>query len=358
MTLLHVDILTPKQALFLGEVIKAVRKAGVDTLVTTRRYREAEEMLQLRKIKPIVVGQHGKGTLEGKLKASLRRTTELAALLRRKKPAASLSFSSPEASRASFGLAIPHICVSDSPHAEATSRLAVPLSEKLLTPWIIPKKAWLEVGAREGMLERYRALDPVAWIRGYKFNSAVLKQLDLSSGEPIVTVRPEENYAAYLLKRVDRRNLVTTAIVKRLLKELGAGVQVVVLPRYNDQATMLKEKLGGRVTVAERTVDGSSLLTFSTAFIGGGGTMTAEAALLGVPTFSCYPSEPTYVDRYLIRQKLIQRMIDPGALVKAVAQILQDPNRFRAAQRERAKRLVAGMEDPVKRIVDVTSAYL
>ena len=358
MTLLHVDILTPKQALFLGEVIKAARKEGYDILATTRRYREVEEMLQLRKIRSIVVGQHGKGTLDGKLKASLRRTAELAGLLKRKKPAASLSFSSPEASRASFGLAIPHICISDSPHAEAASRLAVPLSEKLLTPWIIPKKAWLEVGARECMLERYRALDPVAWIRGHKVNSAVLKQLHLSGGETIVTVRPEENYAAYLLKRISGRGLTTLAIAKGLLKELGARVKIVVLPRYNDQAAMLKEKLGDRVAVAERTVDGSSLLTFSTVFIGGGGTMTAEAALLGVPTFSCYPSEPTYVDRYLIRQKLIRRQTDPRTLVKEVVQILQDPERFRASQSKRARRLVAGMEDPVRRILDVTSAYL
>jgi predicted glycosyltransferase len=356
MALIHVDVLTPKQALFLGEVIKALKKRNHDILVTTRKYREAEEMLQLLKIKPTVVGQYGKDTLEGKLKASLSRTADLSVLLRRDKPTVSLSFSSPEAARASFGLAIPHICISDSPHAEATSKLAIPLSEKLLTPWIIPKKAWLKVGAREDMVEKYRALDPVVWIRGYKVNSAVIKQLDISRGDTIVTVRPEESYAAYLLKRV--KNLTTPTIVKKLLKVLGDRAKVVVLPRYDDQASVLKEKLDDKVIVPEKTVDGCNLLTYSTAFIGSGGTMTAESALLGVPTFSCYPSQPTYVDRYLIRQKLIRRLTKPDTLVKEVAHVLQNSDKFRASQSERAKRLVAWMEDPVKRIVNVTSSYL
>nr|AIF21719.1 hypothetical protein [uncultured marine thaumarchaeote SAT1000_06_A02] len=37
-------------------------------------------------------------------------------------------------------MGIKHICFSDSPHAENVMRLVVPLVQKLLIPWIIPKK--------------------------------------------------------------------------------------------------------------------------------------------------------------------------------------------------------------------------
>ena len=63
--------------------------------------------------------------------------------------------------------------------------------------------------------------------------------------------------------------------------------------------------------VTEEIVDGKSLLGLSALFIGAGGTMTAEAALQGVPTISIYPKS-TIVEDYLIRNGLVVNT-EPGS---------------------------------------------
>jgi len=354
--LIHIDILTPKQALFFDEVAKRLEASGHSILTTTRRYREAEEVLRLRRRGATIVGEHGGGTLGGKLEASLKRTLDLARLLERERPAVSLSFSSPEAARASFGLKITHIAVNDSPHSEAVAKLTIPLSKRLLTPSIIPLRLWLRLQASREMIIRYRALDPIAWLRDYKFNPNILEQLNLQRERPVVTLRMEESYAAYLLSAAGQSQ--TLKIIEMLIRELEGGAQLVVIPRYEDQATMLRERFGGEIILPEKTVDGPSLLAFTSVFIGAGGTMTAEAALLGVPSFSCYPGEPTIVESFLVRRGLLYHPERPEVMVKMIRQVLKDPNRHKKRWKAKAARLVSQMEDPVEKIREAVSEFL
>ena len=90
---LHIDILTPKQALFFNALIKKLTSQGIDTLVTTRKYREVKQMLKLKNIQAYTLGEHGGADRESKIKASLKRTLKLLQLLKEVKPDASLSFS-------------------------------------------------------------------------------------------------------------------------------------------------------------------------------------------------------------------------------------------------------------------------
>ena len=136
----HIDVLTPKQVLFFEKIIKMLEDLDVEVLVTSRRYREVDQLLELKKLKTYVVGSHGGKSLEKKLVSSSQRILKLTKLLHKIKPNVSVSHSSPETARVSFGLGIPHLCVNDSPHSEAVARLTVPLSKKLLTPSIIPLK--------------------------------------------------------------------------------------------------------------------------------------------------------------------------------------------------------------------------
>ena len=79
--------------------------------------------------------------------------------------------------------------------------------------------------------------------------------------------------------------------------------------------------------------------------------MTAEAALLGVPTFSCYPGEPYIIERYLIRKKLVIRETNPEKAVKRVLKTLDNVNYVKKRRSEIVKRLVETFEDPIEVIV-------
>jgi hypothetical protein len=303
-------------------------------------------LLDLKGLEAKAIGEHGGKQLIGKLKASAARTLELASYFEEVNPDVAVSFSSPEMARVSYGLGVPHICINDSPHAEAVARLTVPLSSRLLTPWVIPKKAWTRYGIAEEKIRQYNALDPWAWLRDFKPDVRVQRVLGLSTSRPVITVRPEEEYAAYLLGRTGRGSVIIP-VIKQII-EKRSDVQVVAVPRYEEQIEALRRCFGDRIVVCSSPVDGPSLLYYSSVFIGGGGTMTTEAALLGVPTFSCYPGEPFIVLKYLVKKGLVDLERDSEALTEKVLQTLRDIDHLRKSQRERAKRLVETFEDPVE----------
>ena len=92
--------------------------------------------------------------------------------------------------------------------------------------------------------------------------------------------------------------------------------------------------------------DGRVLLKNSDVFIGSGGTMTAEAALLGVPTVS-YNAVPNRIEEFLVRQKLARRQTDPKKVSKDVQNLLKTPKKTFV---NRSKTILKSMDDPFKKL--------
>jgi len=347
-----VDILTPKQVLFMGELSRRLEAKAHTVLRTTRKYREVNELLELKGINATVVGKHGGASLKGKLTASSQRITELASIVEKFKPDLSIGFASPEAARTAFGLGVSHYTINDSPHSEAVALLTIPLSKKLFSPKIIPLEAWSKLGAGPEKIVQYDALDPIVWLREFHPNSGILEELGLDNTIPIVVIRAEEAFASYLLGRVPEEGSVVIPIINSLIKRLREQVQIVFLPRYQEQVKIVKKEFHKRVIVPEKVIDGSNLLHFSSVFIGCGGTMTAEAALMGIPTITCYPGESTFVDKYLVRNRLSYRLTDPEDVTKKTVQILENAEEYRKKFQKRAKTLTSKMEDPLEVIME------
>ncbi len=346
-----IDILTPKQCMLFSKLSERLEGSGHSVLKTTRQYREVVQLLRLKGVDAKIVGRHGGGTLLGKLEASADRTLHMASLVEGWSPDVAVSFSSPEAARVAFGLGIPHVCVNDSPHAEAVARLTVPLSERLLTPKVIPKRVWTKFGVSEDKIVQYNALDPWAWLKDFKPDRDILKRLGLDESKPIITLRAEEALASYLLGKTAERPSILP-IIQSLLKS-SLDLQVVAIPRHGEQEKILKRTLGREVIVCESVLDGPSLLSYTSIFVGAGGTMTAEAALLGVPTLSCYPGEPFLIEKYLINKGLVVRETRPEEAVKHVLRTLENLEKAKAEQRGKARRLTENFEDPTEVIAGV-----
>ena len=288
--------------------------------------------------------------MRDKLVESSNRTSALAKIVVEQGIDAAVSFASPEAARVAFGLKIPHYCVSDSPHAEAVSRLTVPLSAKLFTPWVVPVAAWTRYGLKPRDLVRYRALDPVAWLSHYKGDPKVLESLKLDASKPIILVRTPEEYAAYLSDRNETIASKVLDTVAKLVEVNGAASQIIILPRYDEQGERFTKRFGNRVIVPEHVIDAISLMRVSSVFLGGGGTMSAEAALLGVPVISYYPGEPTFVEKFLINYGLVERILDSGRIAQRTHAICGSQE-FREFYRRKSDRLLHNMEDPIRVIV-------
>ncbi|MEM3589579.1 MAG: DUF354 domain-containing protein [Candidatus Bathyarchaeia archaeon] len=331
------DVLTPKQANMLGILADRLSGAGAEVKITARRYRELTQLLRIRGIKAKILGEHGGGDLYSKLTASAERVLLLTKFAKRFAPDLAVSFSSPECARVAFGLGVGHYCISDSPHAVAVSKLTIPISEKLFSPKVIPKAAWERYGMPRDSIIQYDALDPAAWIKA--------RSPKLATEDGLVVFRPEEARAAYLLREGSDLAFIKE-FLKRLL-ELDARAKVLIAPRYDPAEFLVLERAFRNVSILRSVVDGVELLRRASAFVGRGGTMTAEAALMGVPTISCYPSAPTFVERYLIRVGLVRRIMDPKRAAEAAAKVLRDPS-HRAKMGELASELLSKMEDPIE----------
>lgn len=330
-----VDILTPKQLLFFEPMVKKLRRRHT-VVCTGRRYRELSGLAGIRRFRLREVGRHGGGEKEPKLRASVRRMSALHAMMARQKPDLTVSFCSPDASRISYGLGIDHIGVTDAPHSIAVMRLSVPLLQKLLIPAIIPKSRVTRFGIGERDVMKYNALDSYVTI---KHSSYPGTEVPFSGGKRTILVRMEEEQAAYIPNRMD-----THAILEALAGhyEGDPGVEVVVLGRYTDQIRRLKRRFGRRLRILSKTYDGKALLENADVFIGSGGSMIAEAALLGTPTIS-YNAVPNITEEYLIRKRTVRREENPDRIARLARRMLTEDN---GPYARRGKRLMSRMQDP------------
>lgn len=349
------DILTPKQVMFFKPLVDSLMEGGHDVLSTSRDYREATELARIKNLELKVVGKHGGGGKYDKLRASASRVFELAELVQAFEPDLAITFSSPEGARVSFGLGIKHFCFNDSPHATAVSKLTVPLTDLLFCPWVIPYSAWNRFGIQKSKIVRYKGLDPVAWLkRGACQPSS--KPVDMIYGNgnrKNILVRLEESKAAYLTESSVKKN--GYLFLDSLLKSMHELANIVVICRYSDQMTKVIERYQDKVSVVGNVIDGTSAINSCDLFIGAGGTMTAEACLMGKPAISIAPIS-FYVEKYLLKTGLLLKAFKPTDLVKLATKTLNDPSRH-SSQKQNAKLILEKMEDPIQTIMRYILAH-
>jgi len=341
-----IDMLTPKQVLFFDKVKEKLEKKNHNVILTTRKYREAEQLLTMRGLKAEVIGRHGGGDVYSKLIESAKRTIELAEYIRKIRPDVCLSFSSPEMARVSFGLKIPHVTVNDSPHSIFVAKLTIPLSVILCTPQILMED-WLKLGLglTKDRVITYNALDCIAWLKDFKPTRSVIEELGLTLDKPIVTIRSVERAASY----VSGEKLDVIRLVK-IIKKRYPKFQFVVLPRY-EETEHLRAVLPEEVIVPERVVDATSLLSFTYLFIGGGGTMTTEACLMGVPSINFFPNQ-TRILNFLKERGLLWRAVNLEEVLKLFEKIAKNYDEIKRRLKTVSSNIVEGMEDPTDVIVE------
>lgn len=335
-----IDILTPKQLLFSEPIIKRLRK-NHNVLCTSRSYDEVSKLAKIRKIDLIYVGKHGGGKKYDKLEASINRIRKLSLLIDKFSPDMVISFCSPEAARVSFGMGIRHVAFCDSPHANAVMKLTLPLIQKLLIPWIIPKKEFSKYGIDSKDIIPYKAIDASVTI---KRNSSQKKSLPFkNNNKKNILIRVEEEQAAYTSKS---RKIIP--IINEIIKEFDSE-NIVILGRYSEQIKNLKKIFGKKASIMKMSFDGKHLLEHTDIFLGSGGTMTAESALLGVPTIS-YNAVPNIVENFLVKNNLVNRETDPKKITKIIRKFLETSDNN---SKKRARKITDSMEDPIQKLIQI-----
>ncbi|WP_428326167.1 DUF354 domain-containing protein [Nitrosopumilus sp.] len=335
-----IDVLTPKQLLFSEPIIEKLGKKN-SILCTSREYEEVSKLAKIRNFDLILVGKHGGGRKNSKLKAGNDRIGKLIRKIEAFSPDLVISFCSPEAARVSFGLGIKHIAFCDSPHAEAVMKLTLPLIQKLLIPNTIPKKEFSKYGINEKNIIPYKAIDAAVTIKR-KTNEDV-KLPFKNNGRKNILIRIEEEEASYTEKS-NKIIPITKDVISKFNEE-----NIVVLGRYTKQIQKLQKKIGKKAKIVKMSFDGKHLLNNTDVFIGSGGTMTAESALMGIPTIS-YNAVPNIIENFLVKKRLVIRETNPKKVSKHITKFFESTKQLNQLK---AKKILNQMEDPIEKLIRV-----
>ena len=312
-----------------------------DILCTSREYNEVTKLAKIRHFDLIFVGKHGGGDKKSKLKASIERIEKLSKKISKFGPDVVISFGSPEAARISFGLGIKHIMFCDSPHANAVMRLTLPLIQKLLIPYVIPKKEFSKFGINEKDIVQYKAIDAVVTMQR-KINQNIISPFKNNNKKNIL-IRVEEEQAAYTSK-----SSKIIPIIQKIVNDYK-DENIIVLGRYTQQIINLQKMIGKKVKIIKMSFDGKYLLNDTDVFIGSGGTMTAESALMGIPTIS-YNAVPNIIENFLVKKSLVKRETNPKKVSNEIKRIFARKN---DQNQKRARKVVKQMEDPIEKLIKI-----
>ncbi|MHA1211307.1 MAG: DUF354 domain-containing protein [Candidatus Heimdallarchaeota archaeon] len=308
--------LEKNQAMLFLAIGKRLQEYGFHSHYTTRDHDYIHDIFTYQKVKPASFGSYGGKSLEGKLLHSVKRVVQLAEHIIEldSRPVATISLSSPDASRVAFGLGIPLILMNDTAHSKPVAKLTFSLANYLLIPSSINPNDFIELGANPKIIHTYNGVDEVEYLSDENFD--YIQQKRAQESERYLVFRPEESYAAYM-KDSDKKPYL--AILEEAVDSYDGSI--IVFPRYAKQKEIIQEKFDNKVIIPEKGMYIYDLLAKADAVITGGGTMAREAALVGIPSVTYFwrHLEPQkYLEGFGFPSHSIQTLDDTKKLVKKI----------------------------------------
>ena len=284
---------SPHINLFAGIIGELARSH--EFVVTARPLANTLQLLELHGIRHTVVGNHYGGRL-AKAWGYPVRVWQLRDFLKDKAIDVALSQSSFHSPVVARLLGVRSIYMNDNEHAlgnvpafVAASTILVPecLSEEnLRRQFASRRKLCRYPGVKEGIY--LHRLEPHLRANGHRKRRAS------------IYVRPEPRTAQYYNGSLN--------FLDELLIGLAREADVTMLPRDRVQVAHYSQPRFDGVRVVEGALDIGEIAPDCDLFIGAGGTMTREMAVLGIPTISVYQEKLLDVDRYLMaREAFVHR---------------------------------------------------
>jgi len=283
---------------------------------TARDHAQTVALAEAFGLEATVVGGASPSNRGKKVAQIVRRADALTEWARRWRPDVALSHGSYAQLVAAFRTRVPRVTMMDYEHQPA-NHVSFRLADRVIVPQCFPERALRRYGARNGRVLRYPGFKEEVYLTADApavSRGDAIASLGASRDELLVLARPSPEGALYLRERNERfDSAVRDAIAQ--------GARVVVLPRDAGQAARYAAQ---GAEVSARPVDAYAAIQAADAVVGGGGTMSREAALLGALTYTTFSGPLAAVDSELIRlgwlndlrgaEKLVLRKRDPTAV--------------------------------------------
>jgi uncharacterized protein len=333
-----VDLTNSPHVLVMRPVIERLRERGHEVRVTARDFAQTLELCERLGVEHTAIGRHRGERASAKAVGLLSRSAALVRWARRQgRFDIALGHGSNDVTVAAALLRIPSSTMFDYEWATLQHTINCRLAAAVVVPEAIPPERLRRyLGGRPapraglgaiGKLRRYEGLKEEYYLSDFEPDPAVLRELELDQGRPIVVVRTPPEVSLYHRFHSD----LFGAVLERLSKAAVAdGLQPVVFPRVAVQRQQLASLRG--LLVPAHAVDAQSLISYAALTISAGGTMNREAVALGTPVLSTFQGRLGAVDERLIEEGRMRVLEDAGSLqlpstpsAQKAARVRRDP---------------------------------
>ena len=283
-----IDLTNSPHVNFFEDLIRELQNDH-EVLLTCRPLANTIELLEMMNFSHHIVGRHyGQNPIK-KVFGFFLRIFQLLFFLKNMHVDVAISHSSFYSPVVSRLLGVRSIYLNDNEHAQG-NKISFLFADKIMVPEFLDiekvKKQW----AKEAKIVQYPGVKEGVYLWAYKLaNDSGVK----IRGDGItIFIRPEPWTAQYYK---GQRNFMDEMLIN-----LKDKYNIVILPRGETQKTYYNQLKFTGISVPEESISLSEIMDRCNLFIGAGGTMTREAAVLGIPTISIYQDELLDVDQYLI----------------------------------------------------------
>ena len=324
---LWIDLANSPHVPFFKALAARFVERGHEIEITARDFAETVPLAKAAGFTPQVVGAHGGRQMSAKAGNLMSRAWSLATWARKRQFDLAISHNSYSQILAARGLRIRRVTLMDYEYQPA-NHLAFRLTSRIIVPASFPAKRLRRYGASAGKVRRYHGTKEDVYLADFKPDPSFTTQLCELGVRPdnvLVLMRPPAHDALY--HRFENK-LFDEALALLLDRE---NVQVVLLPRNEEQRATYSPKTGERLIVPAKPIDGANLVAASDLVISAGGTINREAAALGIPVASLYAGSWAAVDEELVREGRLKRISNSADFSRLAVEKKRDFNPRRAS---------------------------
>lgn len=296
-----IDLSNSPHPLLFHPVARRLTALGHTVMTTARDNAQTVELARERWPDVEVIGGPSPKGRRAKAASLVGRVVELGRWAQAVEPDLALSHNSYGQIVAARQLGIPAVTAMDFEHQPA-NHLAFRLARRVLLPSALERCHTWRQGATARKTRFYPGLKEELYLADFRRDAGLVARLGLpfDAEHTLVVARPAPDLALYH----SFENPLFLDCVKAVLRD--RRTTVVVLPRHYAQREAFTRLRLDRCFVPQGALDSRSLMSHADLMLGAGGTMTREAALMGVPTISLFAGRTPAVDRWLQGEGLMQ----------------------------------------------------
>ncbi len=298
-----IDLANSPHSLLFAPVARRLEAAGHEVTLTARDNAQTLELARQHWPQIDEIGGPSPKPRAQKATVIARRVRDLARWARSREVDVALSHNSYAQILAARSLGLPVVTAMDFEHQPA-NHLAFRLADRILLPQALEQCPLRRQGVTAKKALYYAGLKEEIYLGDFKPDEGVLDQfgIERSAAQPIVVLRTPPSRAAY--------HRFGNPLFSEALEALGSdpAVRCVVLARHPEQRQAIGELGLPNCHVPNAAIDSRSLMRAADLIVGAGGTMTREAALLGVPTYSVFAGATPAVDTWLAERGALRRL--------------------------------------------------